>query len=328
MANNPPHLSIVVPVFNGQATLQACVNSVLQQPFSNFELILVNDGSQDQSARIMAELAQQDNRIRCVHQNNQGLPLARNAGLKIAQGRYVSFVDCDDLIHPHFYTAAFQGPTPSEFDLFVSGMDRFANEAILKHKQATTISPLELFESVFCSNHVGLSVCNKIFNLGLMQQHGIAFKPVQFAEDIVFLSDYLHYAHTIVYTPESLYDYTIGADSMTNSAKVHRQFKPRDYEILDALDISRSSISYQNSADFRHYFSIRSVRSALRLIMLMLWCREFKPQASQKAIQYIRSGIWTYVRCKHTAYTLKSFACLLAITPIALLHAALRLNQR
>jgi glycosyltransferase involved in cell wall biosynthesis len=328
MANKKPHLSVVVPVFNGAATLRDCAKSILQQPFTDIEVIFVNDGSQDGSAAVMAELEAQDGRVRCVHQNNQGLPLARNAGLRQANGRYVSFVDCDDLVEPNFYTSAFEGSTPATFDLFVSGMDRFANEKILPYPHQTVITPVELFEAVFCSNHVGLSVCNKIFDLELMQAKGIWFKPIQFAEDIVFLSEYLSYTQTVVYTPQSLYSYTITADSMTNSAKNQRKFKPRDYEILDALDLARQSDCHQSNENFRRFFAVRAVRSALRLLLLMAWCREGKAKAIERAQGHVRAGWGPYVRSPHASLPLKVAAMVVAITPRRLLQWLMHLNQR
>jgi glycosyltransferase involved in cell wall biosynthesis len=328
MANKKPHLSVVVPVFNGAATLRDCAKSILQQPFTDIEVIFVNDGSQDGSAAVMAELEAQDSRVRCVHQNNQGLPLARNAGLQQANGRFVSFVDCDDLVEPNFYTSAFEGPTPATFDLFVSGMDRFAKEKILPYPHQTVITPVELFEAVFCSNHVGLSVCNKIFDLELMQAKGIWFKPIQFAEDIVFLSEYLSYTQTVVYTPQSLYSYTITADSMTNSAKNQRKFKPRDYEILDALDLARQSDCHESNENFRLFFAVRAVRSALRLLLLMAWCREDQPHAVQRAREYIRSGLSAFIKNPHTSGSLKMAALIFALLPQSLLLKLMALNKR
>lgn len=328
MANKKPHLSVVVPVYNGAATLRDCAKSILQQPFADIEVIFVNDGSQDGSAAVMAELEAQDNRVRCVHQNNQGLPLARNAGLRQANGRYVSFVDCDDFVEPNFYTSAFEGPTPATFDLFVSGMDRFANEKILPYSHQTVITPVELFEAVFCSNHVGLSVCNKIFDLELMQAKGIWFKPIQFAEDIVFLSEYLSHTQTVVYTPKSLYRYTITADSMTNSAKNQRKFKPRDYEILDALDWARQSDCHQSNENFRRFFAVRAVRSALRLLLLMVWCQEDQRNAIQRAQGFLRTGLGAFLNNPHTSLTLKISALMFALMPLVFLMTLMALNKR
>lgn len=95
-----PKISVIVPVYNVEEYLRECIDSILAQTFTDFELILVNDGSQDNSGTICDEYASKDNRITVIHQKNQGQASARNKALAIANGEWVHFVDSDDLIHP------------------------------------------------------------------------------------------------------------------------------------------------------------------------------------------------------------------------------------
>ena len=96
-------LSIIIPVYNVEKTLRRCVESVLRQSFQNFEMILVNDGSTDNSATMVDEIARTDNRISIIHQCNQGLSAARNTGIKAAKGKYITFIDSDDFIAQDTY---------------------------------------------------------------------------------------------------------------------------------------------------------------------------------------------------------------------------------
>lgn len=96
-------LSIIVPVYNVEQYLPRCIDSILEQTFQNFELILVDDGSKDKSGEICDEFAKKDNRIIVIHQENKGVNTARNAGLDIATGSYITFVDSDDWIQPDSY---------------------------------------------------------------------------------------------------------------------------------------------------------------------------------------------------------------------------------
>ena len=98
-------LSIIVPVYNVEKYLERCLDSILVQPFKNFELILVNDGSTDNSLSICQRYEVTNNRIVIVDKPNGGLSSARNAGLKVAKGNYVSFIDSDDFISSNFYEA-------------------------------------------------------------------------------------------------------------------------------------------------------------------------------------------------------------------------------
>ena len=97
---NEELISIIVPVYNVEPYLSHCLNSIANQTYANIEVILVDDGSTDFSGDICDNFCQKDSRFTAIHQENQGLPGARNSGLKIAKGNYISFVDSDDYIHP------------------------------------------------------------------------------------------------------------------------------------------------------------------------------------------------------------------------------------
>ena len=97
-------ISVIIPIYNAASYLERSVNSVINQTFPNWELILVDDGSKDNSGQICDDFAQKDRRIRAIHQENAGAGAARNKGLEFAKGNYVVFVDADDFIEP-FYLA-------------------------------------------------------------------------------------------------------------------------------------------------------------------------------------------------------------------------------
>ena len=98
-----PLISVIVPVYNVAEYLSRCVDSILAQSYGNLQIILVNDGSSDDSGRICEEYAKKDTRIQVIHQKNGGLSSARNAGLDVSSGQYVGFVDSDDWIEPEMY---------------------------------------------------------------------------------------------------------------------------------------------------------------------------------------------------------------------------------
>ena len=91
-------LSIVIPIYNVERTLQRCIDSVLGQSFQDFEMILVDDGSKDNSSVMAEEIDQSDSRIRVIHQSNQGISAARNTGKKVEKGKYITFIDSDEFI--------------------------------------------------------------------------------------------------------------------------------------------------------------------------------------------------------------------------------------
>lgn len=98
-----PKLSIIIPVYNVEEYLSRCIDSILRQEFTDFEAILVDDGSPDRCGELIDEYTQKDKRIKAIHQRNKGVSSARNAGLKIAKGEYISFVDPDDWVDKKMY---------------------------------------------------------------------------------------------------------------------------------------------------------------------------------------------------------------------------------
>ena len=101
--NSTALISVIVPVYNVEEYLSRSVNSIVNQTYSSLEIILVDDGSPDQCPAMCDELARKDPRIRVLHKANGGVSSARNAGLRIAEGEWISFVDADDWIHPQFF---------------------------------------------------------------------------------------------------------------------------------------------------------------------------------------------------------------------------------
>lgn len=102
-------ISVIVPVYNSERYIKRCVDSILTQTFKDFELILLDDGSTDQSGRLCDDYAEQDSRIRVIHQKNQGQASTRNTGIRLSSAKWIAFVDADDMIHPQYFEILYRG---------------------------------------------------------------------------------------------------------------------------------------------------------------------------------------------------------------------------
>ena len=122
-----PLISVIIPIYNVEEYLVRCVNSVLNQTYQNLEIILVDDGSPDNSPRMCDEFAKKDSRIKVIHKKNGGLSSARNAGLDIATGEYVAFLDSDDYIHPQMYEKLLTSLQANTADMVICGV-HYVNE--------------------------------------------------------------------------------------------------------------------------------------------------------------------------------------------------------
>ena len=120
-----PLISIVVPVYNVEKYITRCLDSILNQTYTNFELILINDGSTDSSGKICEDYQSRESRITVLNQENQGLSAARNEGIEIAQGKYITFIDSDDYVYPKYLEKLLNAIIEHKADISLCGSERF-----------------------------------------------------------------------------------------------------------------------------------------------------------------------------------------------------------
>lgn len=121
--NESPRISVIVPVYNAEKYLTQCVESILRQDFTDFELLLINDGSKDKSGLICDEYAQKDQRVKVFHKENSGVSSTRNLGIDKAQGEYIAFIDSDDYVDSNYLSIL----TNVTADLIVTGYKKLGN---------------------------------------------------------------------------------------------------------------------------------------------------------------------------------------------------------
>lgn len=211
-------ISIIVPVYNAEKYLSQCINSILAQEFSNFELLLINDGSHDNSGKICDEYAQKDERIRVFHKKNGGVSSARNLGLDNAKGEWVSFIDADDIVSPDFLSIHTSGEKgidviQKSFVLqYEDGVQRFYNVkyGILKNRD-------DLFR--FYIQKRSNVLWNKIISMRLI--NGKRFdESVTIGEDFLFFLSLIGDIQFYAFDPIGCYIYQVHSNSAM--AKINR----------------------------------------------------------------------------------------------------------
>ena len=128
-----PAVSIIVPVYNAQKTVRRCIESIINQEFEDFELWLIDDGSQDDSGRICDEYAAQDHRIKVIHKENSGVSDSRNAALELAKGEYIQFLDSDDWITTDATSLFYKAAMEHHCDMVISDFYRVVGQRV-SHK--------------------------------------------------------------------------------------------------------------------------------------------------------------------------------------------------
>lgn len=226
-----PIISIIVPVYNAEKYLHRCVESILAQSFTDFELLLINDGSKDNSGEICEEYAEMDSRIRVFHKKNGGASAARNYGLDKATGKYICFIDADDWVDKDYIESLL--PTEGEDMVVCSFMYEtmqsfFLSNVVRDKNNIETVLHLLLDHMAVCSP------CCKIMRRDIIERNCIRFDVnVSAGEDMLFVCDYfsagLYKIRTI---SQPLYHYYV-ADSGSLSHRIV-DFATTEY-ILDCI---------------------------------------------------------------------------------------------
>lgn len=210
--NNNIEISIIVPVFNAEKTLYRCIDSILCQTFSSWELILIDDGSSDNSVKICKLFAKKDSRILFFSQEHGGAGKARNKGLNIAKGKYVTFVDSDDYIDVNYLFNLYQW---KNYDLVIVGytIDYFNEDNRLEQQQKRIPDAIKVMNlssqkknllKLFENGYIHIN-CNKLFQKEIIDKHDIHYYEYPINEDYIFVLNYMQYCNSLVCVSTALY---------------------------------------------------------------------------------------------------------------------------
>ena len=216
---NQPLVSIILPVYNAQNHLARCVGSICAQTYSNIEIIILNDGSKDQSLPVCEEFRAKDPRIVLVDKENSGVADTRNLGLKLAGGKYVQFVDSDDYLDPDFTAALVAAAEEHTADLVIAPykMREYGFlPAGVYDKDTFALRLMDKPASYFYS-----VLWNKLYRRDLLTRNDIQFvSEMHWAEDLVFNLRYIQYAETFVSIGKAGYYYVQNPQSICHT-QVH-----------------------------------------------------------------------------------------------------------
>lgn len=236
MTEKKPIVSIVVPVYNVESYLDKCLQSICNQTYSKIEIILVNDGSTDNSERIMEKWSEKDDRIIILHQENSGLSAARNKGLDKATGDWIVFVDSDDFISDNYVLKLLNSALINDADLVICQYDKIDqyNKIHQIIQSPSGMYNSTDFWSLFYSKSSGESLVvawNKLYSKRILKE--IRYKPGILNEDEQILYYIINESKSILIIPDSLYFYRIDrSNSITNNVKNNKSIRIDFYKIL------------------------------------------------------------------------------------------------
>ncbi len=258
-------LSIIVPVYNAKKYLQRCVDSVLQQTYKTWELILVDDGSSDGSSELCDSLALEDERIKVVHKPNGGVSSARNSGLDNAKGEYVVFIDADDFITGKHCEILMQ--ENERADLLICGYQEIEKNSISEIKTDNKQLSIDEFRKSF-DELIQCDIVNPPWNKRYKREiiGDLRFDAnIRIGEDLVFNLAYFEKCENIQIISQTSYCY-----DRTNENAATKKYKDGDFEQLSFLYLSKKQFKYlkEKSLEFdyldKHFF-----RSVVELMQIL-----------------------------------------------------------
>ncbi len=257
-------VSVIVPIYKVEKYLNKCVESIINQTYSNLEIILVDDGSPDNCPTLCDGFAKNDSRIKVIHKKNAGVSSARNAGMKVATGKYFYFCDPDDFLEP--YAIERLVSAIENADLVIAGYNTIYNGNITETnlQNLASLQNEEVFNSLV-HGWFG-TLWNKLFKKELIK---VNFNETcKWVEDLPFVIEYLKNVNNFTIVPEPIYNYiklregaltiAIKETSSLQLQNVHSEIVACHNQTLNCLESKKwvSSISHENASFLRSYINI------------------------------------------------------------------------
>lgn len=235
MKNYNDLISIIVPCYKVEEYLDQCIKSIVNQSYKNLEIILVDDGSPDNCSLICDEWSNKDSRIKVIHKQNGGISSARNAGLDIVTGKYISFIDSDDFIDETFVESLYTNLIQNDADISCCGYYHYFNENLKEIRHFKNIQLLmnscEAIKKMNTIGYFGVGVWNKLYKIELFSY--IRFPIGKLAEDWFILYKLIHESNKIYYDSEPKYYYRQRAGSLTRNVKINYDCEEASRECLE-----------------------------------------------------------------------------------------------
>lgn len=282
-------ISVVIPLYNSERYILNMLGNILKQTYTNFEVLVVNDGSTDRSGELVSML--KDSRIRLINQENAGAPNARNVGIENAKGKYLIFLDADDEIENNMFARLIEGGENGVFDLVICGyyMElKDKQENVVQMKQYMIPACKCYTKDQYLDVHIKLwnaslmyNVWNKLYKTSIIKENEIRFKTFEsrMGEDIYFNEDYLRAISTICVIEDCCYHYVREREASITTSYVKGLFGFRKQEYIDMIDFFMELGDV--SADAKEFCARRFIERVMGCIS-----NEFKVSTDNK-IQYL-----------------------------------------
>lgn len=264
-------ISVVLSVYNVEIYLEDCIKSLLAQTYQNFEIIIINDGSTDNSGHICKKYEEKNENLFVFSKKNEGLGYARNSGLTYVKGEYVLFLDADDLFRPTLIENLVENLKPSSIDTSIGGFERISEtgkdlgpygKSERKEYIGEDVKRImlpKLFGSL-PNKHDGIviSACNTLYNMEIIRKYNIQFESERkyTSEDLFFNLEYFQHAKGVQFTGQREYLYRINPKSLSHSYRENRFNMKQQIYLEGCRRLEKAGIYEETKLRFMNYYLI------------------------------------------------------------------------
>ena len=294
-------ISIVVPIYNVEKYLRNCIDSIIKQTYTNLEIILVDDGSLDNCGKICDEYKEKDNRIKVIHKQNGGLSDARNAGIDIATGKYIAFIDSDDYIAPNFIEKLYNLCIKNNAELSECDFQKVTEECndIIENtnqEEEKVLDGKKFIERLDGKSAVRtVVVWNKLYRREIF--NNLRFPKGKLNEDEFTTYKIFYDVKKIAITTEQLYFYRYSPDSIMN-----KKFNKKRLDILEALEVR---LDFFKEKKEQKLYEMTLKKYMNKLITMDMLCKRFLSQEKEIRNNIKHKYNSRYSEILHTDISLK-----------------------
>lgn len=322
-------ITVIIPIYNSSKYLNKCIRSVLEQTYSDFELLLINDGSTDNSCEICNDWVEKDHRVKYFYKNNSGASSARNYGLNMAQGEWIIFIDSDDFVLPEYLADLYKVVKDNPcIDLCISGLLIYRNgEKSQSICFQNSIYSSKDYSQLFAKLKIhkfGYSV-GKLYKMSIIAEHNIRFDDnICIAEDSIFMMNYILKCSQIAFIDKCNYIYRVHANSLSTSVSIYE----REFYSYNAYRDVINDMKEQYHMDDKSFLCLYSPIVYFADRVLNSIYADSKTSYKSRLVKLKTVNIYEYKKFKKTNLLIEQMLKYLFVLRLFKVYDLLRINLK